>query len=69
MHQKELGIKIKERRKFFNLTQIDLAEITGIGRRSLQMIEAGKGNPTLEQLIKIFDVLGLELELKVMKNE
>ncbi len=61
----EIGKVIKERRKYLQITQVDLAEITGIGRRSLQYIENGQMNPSIEQLKKILDALGLELEVKV----
>lgn len=65
MDRKAMGDKIKKRRKYLKLTQIDLAEITGMSRRSLQMLEKGDGNPTFEQLSKILSTLGLEINIKV----
>jgi|WetSurMetagenome_2_1015567.scaffolds.fasta_scaffold38445_2 y4mF family transcriptional regulator len=64
----KIGQIIKERRKSLNVTQNDLAEISGISARSLKDIEIGKGNPTLMQLIKILNSLGLKLNVKI-KNE
>jgi len=61
----EIGERIRERRKFLQITQADLAEIAGISVRSLKAIEAGKGNPSLRQLLAILDTLGFELDLKV----
>ena len=61
----EIGKLIRERRNYLKLTQIDLAEITRMGRRSLQMLEKGSGNPTYEQLSKILSTLGLEIFIKV----
>ena len=65
MDRKVIGDIIKKRRKYLKLTQIDLAEIIGMSRRSLQMLEKGDGNPTFEQLSKILSTLGLEINIKV----
>ena len=67
MDQKEIGQLIKKRRKFLKLTQIDLTEIIGMSRRSLQMLEKGEGNPTFEQLSKILSTLGLEINISVKR--
>jgi y4mF family transcriptional regulator len=56
---------IKERRSLLGITQQDLADISGIGLRTIKQIETGKGNPALNTLRKIVDVLGMELVLKV----
>ena len=69
MNIKEIGIEIKKRRKYLNITQEDLAEITGISRRSLQYIESGKMNPSIEQLEKILEALGLEIIIRTKINE
>ena len=47
------------------LTQQDLADYTGLSLRIIKSIEAGKGNPSVATLLKIAEVLGLELQLKV----
>ncbi|MCZ2083889.1 MAG: helix-turn-helix transcriptional regulator, partial [Flavobacteriales bacterium] len=57
-----LIVPIKERRKILNVTQETLAEISGVGLRTLKQLESGKGNPTLETLQKICDALGLEIK-------
>lgn len=64
MKIKEIGIDIKKRRNFLRITQQDLAEITGISRRSLQYIEKGQMNPSIEQLEKILDAIGLEIVIR-----
>jgi len=69
MNIKEIGIEIRKRRKYLNITQEDLAEITGISRRSLQYIEGGKMNPSIEQLEKILEALGLEITIRTKINE
>ena len=58
-----LGKQIRDRRNYLNITQVDLAEIAGVSLRSLIDIEQGKGNPSLNQLMKILDVLGMKIEI------
>lgn len=61
--------QIKERRKVLDITQETLAEISGVGLRTLKQFESGKGNPTLETLQKLCDALGLEIKLEVKTIE
>ncbi|MDM1139164.1 MULTISPECIES: helix-turn-helix transcriptional regulator [unclassified Empedobacter] len=61
--------QIKERRKVLDITQESLADISGVGLRTLKQFESGKGNPTLETLQKLCDALGLELKLEVKTIE
>ena len=56
---------IKERRSILGLTQQDLADYTGLSIRFIKSVEAGKGNPSIQTLAKIAEVLGLEIVLKV----
>ncbi len=65
MHHKELIITIKERRDVMQVTQETLAELSGVGLRTLKQFESGKGNPTLITLQKLADVLGMEVCLKL----
>ena len=67
MHFEELITTIKARRQALQVTQETLAELSGIGLRTLKQFESGKGNPTLLTLHKLADVLGLEISLK-LKN-
>lgn len=59
----QIGIIIKERRKELGINQQDLADLAGVGINSLVAIERGKGNPSLKTLLRILDVLGLEIKL------
>jgi len=68
MHLSLLITQIKERRAMLKLTQSQLAELSGVGLRTLKQLEAGKANPTFETLAEIADVLGMELVLQVKKN-
>ena len=65
MHFTELIKTIKERRETLHVTQESLAELSGVGLRTLKQFESGKGNPTLSTLQKISDVLGMEVCLKI----
>lgn len=67
MDIKEIGQKIKNRRRFLKITQEDLADISGISERTLRDIEKGLANPELQSLIKICEVLGLELKIDVIR--
>jgi transcriptional regulator with XRE-family HTH domain len=67
MHLSEIYIKIKERRTLLGITQRDLADISGVGLRTIKGIETNRGNPSVCTLSKIIDVLGMELDLKIKK--
>jgi y4mF family transcriptional regulator len=64
----DLGNKIKSRRKSLQITQPDLAEMAGISLNTLYKIERGQANPTVGILVKLADVLGMELKLQVKKS-
>lgn len=65
MHCQEIIQSIKERREMMKVTQETLAELSGVGLRTLKQFESGKGNPTLLTLQKLADVLGMEVRLQV----
>ena len=67
MHQEPLIQTIKERRDMLQVTQETLAELSGVGLRTLKQLESGKGNPTLKTMQKLADVLGLEVCLILKK--
>ncbi len=64
---KKIGETIKNRRKELGITQPHLAEVAGISTNTLYKLERGSGNPSLEVLSKLVDVLGLELKIEVKK--
>jgi len=63
MTVKEIGQQVRARRKLLRLRQRDLAELAGVTLRGLTDLESGEANPTLKQLGKIAEALGLELYL------
>lgn len=67
MDSKIIGETIRTRRKELKTLQDDLAEIAGISPRTLRDIEKGIANPELETLLKICNVLGMEIKVAVIK--
>ena len=68
MTKKELGQKIKERRKIMSMPQNQLADYTGLSVVTLSQIESGKANPSFETLNEIFHFLNLEILVVVKKT-
>ena len=66
MNAKELGKAIQLRRKSRKISQEDLAEIAGIGQRTLRDIEKGSANPALATLLNICSVLGMKLTIDII---
>jgi transcriptional regulator with XRE-family HTH domain len=65
MHRKNIIETLKLRRITLQTTQETLSILSGVSLRTVKQFESGKGNPTLDTLQKIADVLGLELKLEI----
>jgi len=65
MDAKEIGLIVKKYRKLSNLTQKELAEISGIGKTAVFDIEKGKQSVQLNTLLQVFDILNIKIELIV----
>lgn len=65
MHLDKLIQVVKSRRESLQVTQELLADLSGVGLRTLKQFEGGKGNPTLSTLQKLADALGMEVALKI----
>ena len=63
-----LGVIIKNRRKELSITQPHLAELAKVSTNTLYKLERGQGNPSLDVLNKLAEVLGMELTLEVKKK-
>lgn len=59
--------KIKERRILLGITQQDLSDLSGVALRTIKQVETGKGNPSVNTLNKMVDVLGMSMELVIKK--
>lgn len=55
-----VGARIQELRSAAEVSQEDLAHQIGMSRRYLSGIERGEANPTLNQLVRIAEGLGVE---------
>ena len=54
--------RIRERRQQLNLTQQQLAALTGIEQRTLSRIEGTEGNPTAGNLIRLAQALTCSID-------
>jgi transcriptional regulator with XRE-family HTH domain len=59
----ELGTKLRRRREVLGLLQTQLATLSGVSTRTIQLVEQGKGNPSLDTLLQLADPLGVRLDL------
>lgn len=64
---KHFGEIIKSRRRELKITQPHLAELAQISTNTLYKLERGQGNPSLDVLNKLAEVLGMELKLEIKK--
>ncbi len=69
MNIAEIGRLFKTRREFLHLKQEDLAEMSGITTRTINIVEGGTGNPSVKTLEKLALILGLEILIQVKKAE
>ncbi|MBR5439768.1 MAG: helix-turn-helix transcriptional regulator [Clostridia bacterium] len=54
--------RLKEERKSFNLTQREMANKLGITQPSYIRYENGTAEPSLENLVKIADILNISVD-------
>ena len=64
----DIGLAIKERRAVLGISQQDLSDFSGVGISTVKDLERGVGNPSLQTLKKMLDVVGLEIVLKVKQT-
>ena len=62
-----LGKTIRSRRKELKITQPHLAELALISTNTLYKLERGQGNPSLDVLNKLVEVLGMDLKLEIKR--
>jgi y4mF family transcriptional regulator len=63
-----LGETIRNRRKELKITQPHLADLAQISVNTLYKLEKGQGNPSMDVLNKLAEVLGMELTFEVKKK-
>ncbi|MGB4399651.1 MAG: helix-turn-helix transcriptional regulator [Daejeonella sp.] len=59
---------IRFRRRQLKITQPHLAELADVNVNTIARIERGQANPTFDVLTKIADVLGMEFQLIIRKD-
>lgn len=57
-----LGEYIREKRKLYNLTQIELAERSGVGVRFIRELERGKATVQLDKVNLVLSLFGETLK-------
>jgi len=61
----EIGKQIKLRRQELKIKQQELADLASVSINTIVAIERGTGNPQIETLLSICNVLGLQLITKL----
>ena len=59
---------IKARRKVLDISQQDLAEMSGISLPTVKDLVRGLANPSLSTISKLLDVLGMEIVYRVRQK-
>ena len=63
----QIAEAIRTRRKELEITQSHLSELSDISVNTIYKLERGQGNPSLEIIQKLMDVLGLAINIEVKK--
>lgn len=65
MNIQAISNAIIKRRKMLSVSQKELADLAGVSLHSIINLESGRGNPTLQLLLTVMEVLGMEVQLAV----
>jgi transcriptional regulator with XRE-family HTH domain len=66
-HIQDLSKTIVGRREVLGITQEQLSKLSKVGMKTIYKLEQGVGNPSLDTIEKVLDILGLELRVKLKK--
>jgi transcriptional regulator with XRE-family HTH domain len=61
----DLGEKLRKRRELLGVLQSQLAALSGVSTRTIQLVERGTGNPSLDTLFQLAEPLGLHIDLQL----
>ena len=61
MKQTSLSSSVKSRRRQYHLTQVELAEKSGVGLRFIRELEQGKPTLRLDKVNQILNLFGYEV--------
>lgn len=68
MNKEEIGKYIAGRRDTLAISQAQLAKLCNVSVHTLSNLETGNGNVTLETLLKIAGILGLDISVGARGN-
>ena len=61
MSETKLSKFVKEQRKLYHLTQVDLSERSGVGLRFVRDLEQGKPTLRMDKVNQVLNMFGAEL--------
>ena len=64
MYNFDLGLFIKEHRKKAGLTQLQLANLAGVGKTTVFDIEKNKTTVSWNNLLAVINILNIEVQFK-----
>jgi transcriptional regulator with XRE-family HTH domain len=62
------GQIVREKRNAIGLKQEELSQRSGVAIKTIHSIELGKGNPAIKTILRLFDVLSLDLLIVASKT-
>lgn len=68
MGKSEFSKFVKEKRKEFNLTQIELSQKSGVGLRFIRDLEQGKRTLRLDKVNQVLNMFGAEVGVMRLQN-
>lgn len=60
-----LANELRKRRKSYNLTQQDFADMVGVAERTVRAMEKGEGSIKIDTYLKAAAALGIALHIEV----
>ena len=66
-YQEQLANLVIARRKELKINQEELADLTQVALRTIRDMEKGIGNPSIQTVQRVIEVLGIELIFKLRK--
>lgn len=58
-----VGVAIRDARRHFRLTQLELAELVGVSDRTVRDIEKGRSGPSFSTVLAVAAAVGVRLEI------
>lgn len=65
----EIGKSLRQRRELLGLLQPQLSAIAQVSTRTIQLVESGQANPSLNTILQLADALGLNIQLALKEPE